>query len=366
MANPQPVASVSKGQGQLFGLQYFRGLGVMLVISHHVVGYTTVFMPLDWPEGMRELAIRHLHVFFVVSGFIMMYIHANDKIGWTSFRLYMLKRHIRIFPMVIGIVTAGALGLIAAYHLGLADEMMSWKQYISSAFIYPMLEKPRPVVIWTLRNELTFYVIFAMYFISRRLFLVTMVGWVVASFLLGARGAVGEWADNGALDELSENIFFETLFWDFNYLFVLGIAIYYIMRWMEPHVKLSGRTVTAGFIIIYALFCFAAFRKDIFSPELVSTNYILGALSALLVYFSAGAHIGKWFHSTLLYLGDASYAMYLVHMVVLGFLAPIIGSYFPTGWTLYFTLLTIASIAGLVAYEWFEKPALKYLRRFAK
>ncbi len=362
----QTATAAALASGKLYGLQYLRGFGILLVLAHHAGSYTTAYMPLEWNDSFHIMSVRHLHLFFVISGLIMMYIHASDTKGWASMRVYFLKRHIRIFPMVFAVVTAGALGLYAANQLGLGQHVMGWAQYFNSMLIYPMTEPPQPIVLWTLRNELIFYLVFGLFFVNRWVFWLGMAAWLISSFLLGERGLVGEWNETGALHNLQENIFFESFFWDFNYLFVMGIVGYYATQWLKDRVTWSERHITWAYVIVYLAFAFASFRDDIFSPHNASTNYIIGVLTMLLMFFSVGVRFHKSIHSTLLYMGDASYSIYLVHMVVIAFAAPVIGPFAPSTWSLFFAFMVLGTVGGLAAYEFFEKPALKYLRRFAK
>ncbi|MGB1088143.1 MAG: acyltransferase family protein, partial [Alphaproteobacteria bacterium] len=184
---PQTATAAAFASGKLYGLQYLRGVGVMIVAAHHCTAYVSLYSPMQLPDAVFDIGLRHLHLFFVVSGLLMMMIHWHEAPNIRNWRVFHLKRHFRIFPLVFLVVTAGAVGAWLKATAGMGGETLSFGQYLNSMLIYPMQEPTKPGVMWTLRNELIFYLLFSLMFINRKAMLVVLLIWVVASLFLGER-----------------------------------------------------------------------------------------------------------------------------------------------------------------------------------
>ena len=66
------IVSISK----INSVQGFRALGFLMIFIHHV--YSNVHS--EWPN----LGVRGVELFFLLSGFLMVYLHWNDIWGGTK------------------------------------------------------------------------------------------------------------------------------------------------------------------------------------------------------------------------------------------------------------------------------------------
>lgn len=141
-------------------LQVFRGLAALGVVLHHTAISTNAFvekMPdwLSWAFGHGFLGVDF---FFVLSGFIIMSSHFDDEKSISSFKLYVSKRFVRIFPPYWPI----SIALIISYLLlpNLSQGSRGEFSWLSSLLLLPDSSPAALSVAWTLIHEMMFYMIF--------------------------------------------------------------------------------------------------------------------------------------------------------------------------------------------------------------
>ena len=188
-------------------LQVFRGLAALAVVAHHAAVSTDAFVagvPAAWLRAF-DLGAYGVDFFFVLSGFIIMHAHRDESGRAARIGHYLFKRFTRIFPAYWPI----GLGVLGMYAL-LPDLSASGGRTfstLSSVLLLPADQPPALSVAWTLVHELMFYVLFMLWFVSRRAFWGGLLVWVAAIVLAQADGGccegkgVGVWvgAPEGAI-----------------------------------------------------------------------------------------------------------------------------------------------------------------------
>src|SRR5690242_21024508 len=87
--------------GKLTGLQAMRGVAALLVVLHHAAGTLALPKYADVAIAgglLTPLGRAGVDLFFVLSGFVIYYVHRADIGRAQSFRRYMLRRLVRIYP----------------------------------------------------------------------------------------------------------------------------------------------------------------------------------------------------------------------------------------------------------------------------
>ena len=79
-------------------LQVIRGLAAVLVVFHHVSSSSEVYFNAVWFDDFFNSS-RALDIFFVLSGFIITYIHFSDLQKKTNVKAFFIKRFNRIYPV---------------------------------------------------------------------------------------------------------------------------------------------------------------------------------------------------------------------------------------------------------------------------
>ncbi|HEY8136341.1 MAG TPA: acyltransferase [Methylocystis sp.] len=276
-------------------LQYGRGLAALAVLAQHASTATTAFVeqPPQLVETILMAGFVGVDFFFVLSGFIIMHAHMNDPRTFQAAALYVKKRLRRIFIPYLPV----SLGVILLYLLfpTISHGNRDWG-LLSTLTLFPTARPPVLVVAWTLVHEMMFYTLFLASYFTKR-FITFIFAWIVI--------IIGTWSIGWTPDSPVLRIFLSPL----NLEFVAGMAAAYAyprvsLRWCPALIGAGLASITAYF-----------FTAHFFGFELVSNRVWFGISLApivigvaLLERRKAPVPIG-W----LLMLGNASYAIYLVH-----------------------------------------------------
>lgn len=326
MTGVGPAVSGQAGE-RILSIHYLRALAATMVVVTHLYSFAAVPVA---EGGDRYEWLRHgVAIFFVISGFVMV---ESTRGGAQSPAAFMWRRFVRVVPFWWVMLSIWV--LIGA--------KFTWPWLASSYALVPMLnpltDSYEPVLGpgWTLFFEMAFYVLFAL-----ALFLPRRVGiWLVVAILCLLpllRGLVP--AGMGSLSYYMNWHVVE---------FAAGIVIAYC------RIRLPWPFLPLGLAALWLL------DGAQWHPLLA-----MGLPAALVVAGARGldGRLPQWRIGELL--GDASYAIYLSHMIVVhlvqGYIAP-----------LDLPLLSLAvglggSLSlGVVIHRCIEKPLLTRLRRIGK
>lgn len=341
---------------QLYGIQALRALAAFMVAVHHaqhdavVVAQRagSVFPPstlLPWMAGVD--------IFFVVSGFIMVHASAGLFGKPDGAKLFVARRLARIVPLYWAATTLFllvGLAVPAALNSGSPDLV----QIVGSYLFWPVvstqgLAQPVYSLGWTLNYEMLFYALFGAGLLLPARFTLPVV--TLALFALVA------------VEALSGPLALPFGFWGqpiiLEFAAGMGIAV---LRRRGLRLALPLRAVVA--LLGVTVLMIAARSPE--SAGAWSSFAWHGGAAALLV-LAAACGERRTAPSipvrTLALVGDASYALYLIHpFVIRGLreLAVRLGMGAPLAFIL---LALIGSVAtALIVHRWFEKPATGWLR----
>ncbi|WP_162820852.1 acyltransferase family protein [Microvirga calopogonii] len=330
----------------LFSVQLLRAVAASMVVLHHI--QLNVAQGLGLPNALPNLVVGSagVDIFFVISGFVM--VVSSDRLfgqpGAT--KLFLLRRLIRIVPLYWTATSIYVLSTGGGYTLA---------HTLASYFFIPYARpdgvvQPIHVVGWTLNYEMFFYLLFALVIaLPRRL----AVGAVIAG--LGATVLIGR-ATPQAMDALT--------FWSqpviLNFVFGLGIGLAY-----KEGLRLPWPI--AAVLIGTAAFLYAEQIGDDF-PLPWERIRVYGFPAALLL---TGATLGtfgpppQWLRP-LGSLGDSSYALYLLHTVVLwGCRMIAIKLALPVSaapWAYVLAVMLASVIVAGIAHRLLDHPVTQWLR----
>ncbi len=359
-ATDEPGAFLSK----LLHVQIVRAFAALSVAALHAQHDAAAmaaklglsFEPLEalpWAAGVDA--------FFVVSGFIM--VHASRKLfGMPGGRAVFLSRRIaRIVPLYWAVTTVYlALGLIAPGLLN-SEILAPWP--VIASYLFIPFERPDGAVQplyslgWTLNYEMFFYGLFALTIVWPRrkavaLLAALLVGLVVVGRLVALPQPLGFWTGPIMLE----------------FAFGLGLGLMHAQG-----VRLSRLACAA--LVAAGL---AALALNLMRPEgfiVLPRVLAWGVPAALIVGGAALGHerpVSRWRLARFgVAVGDASYALYLVHpfairagseIAVRTGIGAVVGhSVGP--WGLVALSLCAATLAALAVHIWFERPATERMRR---
>lgn len=291
-----------------------------------------------------------VNFFFVLSGFIIMYAHARDIGRPARAGRYIWRRFSRVYPVYWLFLSA----YIGAAALGLGNPDFAWDPLnLTSAYLLvqlkPIVSLPLQVA-WTLFCEVSFYIAFLFLILNRAVGIGVILLWVAAIVAVGPIGGVREpgWFIHS-----------------WNLYFLAGMAAYAGFR------RLDGRhgVPLLGLGVALLVLCLGLGLVD---PRIATAMRVPGRLLLLAVPFTfillgaalAEQHHGWRYPRWLLLLGDASYAVYLVHSAVISLVAAkAVGVFAPLPPVLLYLLLGgLGIVAGVLAHLMVERPLLAWLR----
>ncbi len=203
---------------KLLGVEAGRGIAALLVVllhASHILAIPNYSSHLAF-DGLFEFGHAGVDFFFVLSGFIIYYIHQADIGHPSALTGYGAKRCVRIYP-VYWVVTA-LFGAILFFSPTKDRSEQQLATIVTSLFLLPAMQAPILSVAWSLKHEILFYLLFATLFLSHRL------GWAVMGVwgLLTAWNIAVSWATG---TPYFDGIAGDLLFRIFNIEFFFGIAV---------------------------------------------------------------------------------------------------------------------------------------------
>ncbi len=292
-----------------------------------------------------EFGIWGVDIFFVISGFIMMYVTENNE------KFFLLKRIFRIVPLY-WILTLGVFALAIFVPDVLNNTTANIVHLIKSLFFIPFDKNGTghfPILFlgWTLNFEVIFYFLFSLslvFFKENRMIACSIF---IIIFLVF----------NKIFSE--KNFIFETYANDIFIEFIFGMILFTI--WKKYKNKIS--TNLSNHFICLAILLVSIFILNYYNFSR-SVSYGLPSL-ILAVYFLFFLNHLK-FPKILVSLGDASYCIYLLHPYVIQFFYKILEiNEYDIIIEIVFTLIisVIVFIVSLLIYKFIEFPINGSLRK---
>lgn len=185
---------------KLKSVQALRGLAALLVVFYHVRALEALSIEANgleevtWVGRVFSNGYAGVDLFFVISGFIMVFVTRSAQTGLQPAADFLFARATRIYP--IWWVFAGIMTIYMAAAHGLPNGAEGWQtvsrsqppvDYVVKSFLLlPQAEFPILGVGWTLVHEVYFYAVFALFMLlPRRLLPLLLAAWA-AMIVAGA------------------------------------------------------------------------------------------------------------------------------------------------------------------------------------
>lgn len=332
-------------------LQAGRAIAAIAVIFFHAHSF---FIPQRLYAGeivspAINAGYAGVEYFFVLSGFIMMLVHSRDMGRPDKVASFLWKRIVRIYPFYWVVL----FGLVAVYFVLPAMGPANARDpvtLLSSALLIPNGEGFIIVAAWTLSHEMLFYLLFS----------TTMLNRVTGALILSA------WAMAIILASGIPNVPFPLNFLlsPYNLLFLFGIGSAYLFGRLPA--ALGGALAVIGIVSFPAIAVLDV--TGTWTPSFLVRTVALGLSGAALVTgltnVESKGHLSA--PAWLVFLGDASYAIYIVHSAALAAICVVVlrlglNEQVPAG-AMLVAISIGATIVGIVAHVLLEKPLLAVLR----
>ena len=280
-------------------VQLLRGLAALAVSIGHAFDFTENTNLTSAFNGYVLPFTIGVDAFFVISGFIMYYTSQNSFGSWTSVKSFTRKRLARIVPLywLCTIFLCALFILDGRYINGFIQAMLFIPHARPDGLIHPVLG-----VGWTLNYEMLFYVLFgASLFLSRAWAIAALSAAILALVLSGMfvpRESAELWFwTRPIILEFLAGVFVGALYHRFGKAGTMG--------WAIAGIALS--------IAVVPLNVFGLLPIDQFIDPRALQAVILVAACVILLPWALEARVPE----SLIQLGNVSYALYLIHPIVL-------------------------------------------------
>ncbi|WP_236192711.1 acyltransferase family protein [Pseudomonas glycinae] len=323
----------------LISVQALRALAAWAVVCHH---FMQIFFDFEARGPIGQLFIDKgavgVDIFFVISGLVIFLSTEGKALPPARFLLYRL---FRIVPAYWLYTVLMALLVVFARPL-LPDQTVDWSHLLLSLLFIPTENPggygiyPTLNVGWTLNYEMLFYVLFAW----ALLFRLQVRLLVVAALLFAVCQA---WTGFGWVSEFYRS--------DIVYEFLLGIGIGMLYRrgWIGPALWLPLLGIGAALLAIYHL-----------PPEPRLLNWGLPSAVLVMASMALERHVER--NRLLKLLGDCSYSVYLMHVLVLSAGGYVARRYGINPYLMFIVCALAIVIGSWLSYEWVEKRSYQWLR----
>lgn len=318
-------------------LEIGRAIAALMVVLHHADQATAHFSSTAQPR-LFIWGQYGVDFFFVLSGFIIYYTCKNDPLGSRAASHYAAKRFTRIYLPYLPVALAWV-ALLVVFQGGDAAQR-SWDIWATLTLL-PMEKASALTVAWTLTYEIVFYTFFLLFYVSRPLFRTVAVIWVFA-LLAVAIGLIERPASSPVLNVLLNPIVL---------LFFCGVVAAYAVE----HTPKSMRLPLLGAGLVFGLIVVLTWtgRRELLGPPL--TLIVLGA--ALYEVPKPSALVRG-----AVFLGAASYAIYLMHSPVISIAAEVLQP-LEMRWVVFAVCCMLGTAVGVAYHVAFEKPVQRAAQR---
>jgi exopolysaccharide production protein ExoZ len=325
-------------KGKYNTLQLLRGIAAIAVVTFHEFG----------SSGLFKLGQHGVDLFFVLSGFIILYIHNADIGDKRAVLPFFIKRLTRIFP-IYWLITFAYVALVTIF----SHNVISLDYIIHSLLLLPQEKDPIIGVAWTLEYETLFYLIFCILLFSRKIFYPIMGVWSLAIIFF-------------FVFPVNFPIFVGRIFNPLNLEFLFGCSIALVVL----KNKINFKWTIHFSIILIILSAVLQYYNILNMHRFIMWGIPFTVLILGLVKLELKKQV--YVPKTLIYLGDASYSIYLTHLVTLLIVESslkrlnLYEQYGHNG-LVQLSFSVAAILVGCIFYSIVEKPLLKYTKSlFAK
>ncbi len=342
-------------QSKITNLQGLRGFAVLLVVFMHWRNLEQLYRDDGFLPDWARIGHSGVDLFFVISGFIMVVIAKGYASDLRTAGTFLYHRWARIYPTYwFWFLVSLGIYLLAPSWLNLESGEIPY--LIESFFLLPTWSAQLLPVSWTLKYELYFYLVFStMILLPPHWRIAALLAW--GGYMLGGQALCYDAPEI----QCNKDLFLSVSPLGLEFLFGALAARIYLRR-RATHAlaaTLAGvGLMTAG----WTIYIWSGLELD---DNIWYRVLLFGLPAAVLLYGCVelerqrGIAAPRW----LIVIGNASYSIYLSHLLLLTLLfakLPVIYP-FPTPLLDAMVLLLTLSV-GMLAYRWVEQPLLRLCR----
>jgi exopolysaccharide production protein ExoZ len=333
---------------RLDGVEAGRGVAALLVVLYHAALHVEANVGSTVLWGLPHFGHAGVDFFFVLSGFIISFVHRKDLGRPGRLGHYLERRFTRVFPFYWLVLLFYLLDLCLLHR----EQVPGARELLTNLFLLPQAKDQIVGGAWTLVYEIMFYLVIAIAICNRGAGAVLLTVWAA---LVAAACVSNSPFPSAVLNVATSPFCIE---------FFLGIG---------AAVILSRRTVPfSGLVLTMGLIGFAAAGVC----EVEGWLYGFGSAARLaygtcafmvilaLVERERSGHLSV--PRFMAVLGRASYSVYLVHLIAIGITFKILAmaARLTPSWAfaVWVLLCTVGLTVGILASVWLEQPLIRLVR----
>lgn len=329
-STPATDSTISR-TGRIEFLEAVRGIAALVVVIYHAAALASPAFE-QFSRTVIDFGRVGVVAFFLVSGYVI-----PLSIRGRSVRSFAIRRFFRLYPLY-WIVLAATLVLFSARLgeapfdlLGIVSNAAMLQSFVGADSIIS--------VAWTLCIELLFYLQIAAFALLGRLAVAYRMGWFwLAVYLLTA---------------LAQRILGAELPTFTLFLVAAGMGQAFFLL-DDPQRRREARAmILAGIVLVPVGMLIGVDDSGLWPPATAIPSYLAGVLVFLLAYAARRRVVP----AALMWLGTVSYALYLVHPLLLDAAIAIDA---PWAWV---AAVLASLVLAPLAHRWIERPAIALGRR---
>jgi exopolysaccharide production protein ExoZ len=346
------MTTAARDTTQLNGIQVLRAFAAVLVLLFHAASKeqeVTYGAKHHFLGAFSSFGYAGVDLFFVISGFVITWAHFDDLGHPEKLGRYLTARAIRIFPIfwITWLITAVLLINVFGSQLPQMPDILP-RTIKALLLIDPKAHTFIPQA-WTLNYEMMFYALFSLMILAPRQAIYVFSALWILCIVAGAFGVIP------VILPLEPICAY----------FLLGIGIATAAKFNRCIFPLCA--ITAGFA--WAVIGITLNEVGYLHAPQIPFHRVLifGPAAALLVYGVVGLDLRKpsTYPPALIFLGNASYALYLVHVTVLWMLVAAGDAVrtMPQYIALLVAMIFLPIVAAGLLHVGIEKPVMAALHR---
>lgn len=331
------------------GIQALRAVAVMFVLFSHLFRTEGKYASEAILPNTTLVGVSGVDIFFVISGFIMVYVTDGKRDGLLRAIEFLYRRTVRIYP-IYWVYTSLVLVLYMV-----APSMVNSgapADILASYALWPT-ENPFLVAVgWTLSHEMYFYVFFCLlFFMSDRYLSLFLVVWGGVVSLVGALYEGSSPLLKVVLSPLTIE-------------FIGGAMLGQLILRRKPLMPMW--IATSGLAASFSILLFACgwyLEAAGTTPSGWWRVLVSGVPAVLIVFFMYSAELaGLKIPKLLTVVGDSSYSVYLSHVLVMSAMGHVwfkLHGYVALSSVVVLPVMVMACIVyGYLSYRFIEKPII--------
>jgi peptidoglycan/LPS O-acetylase OafA/YrhL len=352
------MPNYSKSPKRLNLIQVFRGLAAILVVFAHTDLIFNQNLNQDFLFKIFTFGGSGVDFFFVLSGFIIFYVHRYEIGNPNRLKPFLFKRITRIYPLYwVILLSKISASLFFAYDSDISQRSIG--EFVKAFLLFPLdrhiLSTSFLGVSWTLTFEVLFYILFGLLIWLKP----KLARPIIATWLLGV---ILHFI--GVIKLPEKNLLLQYLFADYNLEFVMGFLAAYIL--LKSKINYEMLLISLG-AFMYTLSAINYLYRFIETSPVMT----FGISSTLLILGATSLELKKTINvpNLLLYIGNASYSIFLMHGFFINNMTKILNKLLPEifGSILILNILgviiaIISIICGYIIYAYLEKPLLSIFK----